>query len=100
MGRVPRGARPIPVIGVNRGGMPVVGPEALSGRLGPEPVPNVTSESRRRMGRWSPMKPLGGVSLGGRYRLTRRIGIGGMGEVWAAVDPIINRSVAVKLLKD
>lgn len=34
----------------------------------------------------------------GRYALLRRIGIGGMGEVWEAVDPAVTEPVALKLL--
>jgi eukaryotic-like serine/threonine-protein kinase len=37
--------------------------------------------------------------LGDRYRLTSRIAIGGMGEVWRAEDLVLNRVVAVKVLK-
>jgi serine/threonine protein kinase len=37
--------------------------------------------------------------LGDRYRLTSRIAIGGMGEVWRAADTVLNRTVAVKVLK-
>ena len=36
---------------------------------------------------------------GGRYRLVKRIAIGGMGEVWEAKDDVILRSVAIKILK-
>ncbi|WP_151083848.1 protein kinase domain-containing protein [Nocardioides cynanchi] len=34
-----------------------------------------------------------------RYRLDRRIATGGMGEVWYATDTVLDRAVAVKLLK-
>ena len=37
--------------------------------------------------------------LGDRYRLDRRIAIGGMGEVWRASDTVLSRTVAVKVLK-
>ncbi len=40
-----------------------------------------------------------GLTLDHRYRLTRRIAIGGMGEVWAATDRTLGRSVAVKVLR-
>lgn len=40
-----------------------------------------------------------GDTLGGRYTLTDRIAAGGMGEVWAATDAILGRTVAVKVLK-
>jgi eukaryotic-like serine/threonine-protein kinase len=44
------------------------------------------------------MNPTEGTSLGTRYTLTTRIAVGGMGEVWAATDTVLDRTVAVKLL--
>jgi eukaryotic-like serine/threonine-protein kinase len=44
------------------------------------------------------VNPTEGTILGGRYTLTGRIAVGGMGEVWAANDTVLDRTVAVKLL--
>ena len=46
------------------------------------------------------MRPHVGDVLGQRYRLTERIAVGGMGEVWRATDDVLGRDVAVKVLKE
>ncbi|UNK45975.1 protein kinase domain-containing protein [Arthrobacter sulfonylureivorans] len=46
------------------------------------------------------MRPTSGITLGGRYQLTERIAIGGMGEVWKAQDQVLGRIVAIKILKE
>ncbi|AUI50682.1 protein kinase domain-containing protein [Arthrobacter crystallopoietes] len=46
------------------------------------------------------MRPTSGITLGGRYQLTERIAIGGMGEVWKAQDKVLGRIVAIKILKE
>lgn len=40
-----------------------------------------------------------GMVIAGRYRLSRPIAHGGMGEVWRAYDAVRSRPVAIKLLK-
>jgi hypothetical protein len=46
------------------------------------------------------MRPTSGLTFGGRYQLSSRVAIGGMGEVWQATDLVIGRTVAIKILKD
>lgn len=46
------------------------------------------------------MRPSADITLGGRYTLTDRIAVGGMGEVWKARDKVLGRTVAVKILKE
>jgi serine/threonine protein kinase len=40
-----------------------------------------------------------GTRLDGRYRLSERLAYGGMGEVWRAMDEVLSREVAVKILR-
>ena len=46
------------------------------------------------------MRPAADITLGGRYTLTERIAMGGMGEGWNARDKVLGRIVAVKILKE
>jgi serine/threonine-protein kinase len=46
------------------------------------------------------MRPQVGHVFGGRYALKSRLAIGGMGEVWQALDSVIERNVAIKILKE
>lgn len=40
-----------------------------------------------------------GSRLGGRYSLVSRVASGGMGDVWEATDDVLERTVAVKVLR-
>ena len=40
-----------------------------------------------------------GATLGGRYRLDHRVASGGMADVWAAEDDVLQRKVAVKVMR-
>ncbi|WP_460743561.1 protein kinase domain-containing protein [Nesterenkonia halophila] len=46
------------------------------------------------------MRPTVGILMGDRYKLTERLAIGGMGEVWKAHDEVLGRTVAIKILKE
>jgi serine/threonine protein kinase len=46
------------------------------------------------------MNPEPDIVLGRRYTLSRRIAVGGMGEVWEATDTLLGRQVAVKIMRE
>lgn len=39
------------------------------------------------------------VLMGGRYRATERVAVGGMGEIWQGEDAVLQRRVAIKVLR-
>ena len=45
-----------------------------------------------------PARPLERGEVVGRYLVLERLGVGGMGEVYAAYDPELDRKIAIKLL--
>jgi hypothetical protein len=45
------------------------------------------------------MQLVAGAKVAGKYELERRIGVGGMGEVWSAVQSPTRKRVALKFLK-
>ena len=46
----------------------------------------------------SAVTPAPGMTIAGRYRLDKRVALGGMASVWEAHDEVLARTVAVKIL--
>jgi len=70
-----------------------------------EPLPSVRDSGIQRTrpahpGVFSPTPLCAGSMIGGRYLLEELIGEGGMGQVWAGFDEVLQRSVAVKWASD
>jgi len=55
------------------------------------PMPDVPSAA--------PCRLEAGARVGGKYRLARRIAVGGMGEVWRAEHQLLARQAAIKLVR-
>jgi DNA-binding SARP family transcriptional activator/WD40 repeat protein len=68
--------------------------EILADELGIDPSPELRRLQERILAQ-SPDLDLGGEPLRG-YRLLERVGMGGYGTVWRAIQPEVGRDVAVK----
>jgi serine/threonine protein kinase len=70
-------------------------PGDLAGRTGRLRVPSSRSPGGVDLGE---VALVAGLRLAGRYRLERRLGTGGLAEVWRAADEKLDRPVAIKLI--
>ncbi len=61
--------------------------------------PSVTKFRMIRQGNVAPVVTRSGLILDERYRLDKRIAAGGVGQVWRATDLLLQRPVAVKVLR-
>ena len=60
--------------------------------------PSAQTEAERPGATARPAELAAGSALG-KYKLERVLGAGGMGVVWAAIDPDLERAVAIKVLR-
>ena len=60
--------------------------------------PSAQTEAERPGAAAGPTQLAPGATLG-KYKLERVLGAGGMGVVWAAIDPDLERAVAIKVLR-
>jgi len=74
---------------------PVTDPDLRQARMAADPADDPAAGLPDE-----PLSRPNGQLLNRRYRLTGRIAIGGMGEVWRGTDELLGRAVAVKLLSD
>jgi serine/threonine protein kinase len=65
--------------------------EALTDTFGADTLPAAASDAAQRLAQLRP-----GMALSDRYVLTRRLGAGGMGEVWEGQHALIERPIAIK----
>ena len=78
-------------------------PEGLSGQPDLSGFPNTGSGFGVVLLAAETMAPnsiSAGGMIGGRYRLERLLGEGGMGRVWSATHVVTRRAVAIKFLKE
>jgi serine/threonine-protein kinase len=91
--------RPTPSNGVSR--QPQVPEAMLAADTTPPPAPEAPKQPDESVFDGEPEEPdLCGQTIAGRYRIIRRLGEGGMGLVYQAIDERLEKAVAVKVLKE